>query len=173
MKKLFLSVLCLALFFTACKKDAVTTDFDRSYAKWLAFKKSQNNSYSFTAVTSSFVLFNTETKITVVNGAITARDFASYQYHQSQGTDTLTRVIVDQWHEDKTNLNSHNNSPWLLTLDDVYAKANADWLSVDAHKNTIYFETKNNGMISTAGYYPNGCADDCFTGINISSISAL
>ncbi len=173
MRKIFILVLCLAVFFSACKKDAATTDFDKSYANWLSFKKSQNNSYSFTAVTDSWVLFDTETKITVVNGAITARDFVAYQYHQSQGADTLTKVTVDQWHEDKTNLNSHTDSQWLLTLEDVYAKAKADWLSMDAHKNTIYFETKNNGMISTAGYYPNGCQDDCFTGISISSISPL
>jgi len=38
---------------------------------------------------------------------------------------------------------------------------------------TTYFEAKNNGMISSCGYWPNNCADDCFTGVSITLIEAL
>jgi len=38
---------------------------------------------------------------------------------------------------------------------------------------SVYFEAKNNGMISSCGYVQDGCMDDCFNGINIASIGLL
>ncbi|MDP2414077.1 hypothetical protein [Daejeonella sp.] len=58
-----------------------------------------------------------------------------------------------------------------INLDAVYDKAANEWLKADKKQNIIYFEAKNQGMISTSGYVPNGCQDDCFTGIRISNIS--
>lgn len=38
---------------------------------------------------------------------------------------------------------------------------------------STYFETKNNGLISTCGYVENTCADDCFIDITITRIAKL
>ncbi|SCW47000.1 hypothetical protein [Mucilaginibacter sp. NFR10] len=86
---------------------------------------------------------------------------------------TPVKAIREQWHEDKNSLNQHDAGAASITLDQVYQKAKNEWLSTDKKKNTIYFETNNNGMISNASYVPNGCQDDCSTGISISEIKAL
>ena len=44
------------------------------------------------------------------------------------------------------------------------------WLRMDEDENLIFFEANNKGMISTCGYFPKNCADDCFTGITITEI---
>jgi hypothetical protein len=174
MKKLPIFIIII-LFLAACKKDATNTAYDTSLSKLQAFKKNATNGYTFTTFSSSvFGQSSVETKITVVNNTITARDYIAYFYTPGGGTDTPTKTVTAQWHEEGATLNTHGSlTAWYLTLDDVYAKAKNEWLNVDKKTNAIYFETKNSGLISSAGYTPNGCQDDCFFGINIKSITAL
>lgn len=75
------------------------------------------------------------------------------------------------WIEYKDEINSHTNTSAAppLTLDEVYVKAQNEWL-VKRDDVTIYFEADNGGLISSCGYVPNGCADDCFRGIHIITI---
>ena len=176
MKKISLLIVVVTILLTACtkdpavnaKKDTNTLSYSNSYKAWINYKQSIHNSYSYTAITSSFTGYGTTIKIGVKNGVIISRDFTSYQYQQNNKT------IIKQWHEDATTLNSHGEeSGELMTMDDIYAKAKNVWLKVDPKANDIYFETKNNGIISSCGYYPLGCQDDCFTGINIDSVTAL
>ena len=56
-----------------------------------------------------------------------------------------------------------------LTFDQIYEKARTEWL-VKRENATTYFEAENNGLISKCGYVDDGCQDDCFIGIQISSI---
>ncbi|MGY5355583.1 hypothetical protein [Wenyingzhuangia sp. IMCC45467] len=57
-------------------------------------------------------------------------------------------------------------------MDEIYEKAKQDWL-IKRKEVLVYFETDNNGLISTCGYVPKNCMDDCFLGITIKSIEAL
>jgi hypothetical protein len=57
-------------------------------------------------------------------------------------------------------------------LDEIYSIARNEWLKKRSGV-TVYFEAKNSGMISTAGSIPDGCVDDCFSGISIRSIKEL
>jgi hypothetical protein len=177
MKAIYLLISFLGLIsFSACKKTAFENDYDKSYAKWLSFKKSSNNSYIYTTVSSSVFPEggSKETKITVMNGSITARDYIASHYERSANSPTATKVVTSQWNEDKASLNSHKNEgAQLLTLDEIYHKAKNEWLKADKKANDIYFETKNNGIISSCGYIPKGCQDDCFSGINISLVTPL
>jgi len=77
-----------------------------------------------------------------------------------------------QWLENKQELGTHKDGAALWTLDQVYQHAQEVWL-VRNKEAQIYFEAQNNGMLSQAGFTPNNCADDCFSGITIKSISAL
>jgi glycine betaine/choline ABC-type transport system substrate-binding protein len=183
MKKLY-TILFALLVFAACTKDntATTTqkktlsystkDYNESLTLWAQYKASVKNTYTYTVLRSSFTGNNSETKITVVNGAVTKRDYIYYQYDMSTGTST--RVVLREWHETTGNLGSHTDEgAALLTIDDVYANAKNVWLKADPNTNDVYFEAKNDGLISTAGYVLKGCADDCFIGINIISVSSL
>ncbi|MFT4095190.1 MAG: hypothetical protein QM640_16280 [Niabella sp.] len=80
--------------------------------------------------------------------------------------------VYEDWTEDETTLYSHDGWNVSLTLDEIYAKAKNEWLQVDEDENWIYFETENDGMISSCGYTPKNCADDCFMGINIVEIKS-
>lgn len=167
--KFFIPFILFLAIFSSCKKDALNSDFEQSRKVWLAFKKSANNNYSYTVKTASWAGFGDSTIISVSNGIVSGRMYTSYTIDGATGH-TSTR---ETWTETSTNLNTHQSGASTINLDAVYEKAINDWLKADKKQNTIYFEAKNQGMISTCGYVPNGCQDDCLTGIRISNISGL
>ncbi len=171
MKTKLYIVTCLIILLAGCKKDPLDTivskngvSYKQSLGNWQAYKRSVNNNYIYTVTTASWTGFSTETKITVHNGVVTARNYALYQMINS------SRVALNSYSEISTTLNTHTEGAQTLTLDDIYSKAANDWLKADTNTNTIYFEVDANGLLSSAGYVPKNCADDCFVGINISSI---
>lgn len=165
--KYLLGLFIVLSFLSACKKGAFQSDFAKSRTAWQDFKKASDNSYTYTVTTSSWAGFGTSTIISITNGIVTGRDYTSYSFDGQTGQKT-TR---ESWSEDKVTLNSHVEGAASISMDAVYDKAASVWLKADAKKNTVYFEAKNNGMISTCGYVPSDCMDDCFTGINIAEIS--
>jgi hypothetical protein len=167
--KFFIPVIIFLAIFSSCKKDALNSDFEQSKKVWQAFKKSANNNYSYTVKTASWAGFGDSTIIFVSNGIVSGRKYTSYIMDGGTGQ-TSTR---ETWTENSTNLNTHQSGASTINLDAVYEKAVNDWLKADKKQNTIYFEAKNQGMISTCGYVPNGCQDDCFTGIKISNIKSM
>ncbi|MFC0516891.1 hypothetical protein ACFFGT_21970 [Mucilaginibacter angelicae] len=173
MKKAFILILLIVSGLSACKKDANETAYDKSFKVWQNFKAESKNSYTYTVNSASVFGAGSETKITVQNGVVVARDYSAYILEYRTANTPPAKVIKDQWHEDKSSLSQHNSGASAITLDQVYQKAKNEWLAADKKKNTIYFETNNNGMISNASYVPNGCQDDCSTGISISEIKAL
>ncbi|GAA4090628.1 hypothetical protein [Mucilaginibacter panaciglaebae] len=172
-KLLLLGALLLATTLFACKKGGVSSSFDKSYDAWLAFKKKTNDTYVYVAVHDVKSSTYSETKITVTQGNITARDFVSYQYVFKPDSDITTKVLTDDWHESGGSLNTHGSTAAnLYTLDDIYYKAQNIWLKANTNKNVVTFEAKNDGLISIAGYTPKNCpSGDCFIGINIKSIT--
>ena len=171
MKNLYaIIILTITVFLSACKKDVVTSDYDKSYVAWSNFKNSSNNSYAYTEHSGSVFGSYTETKITVKSGIITTREFVSGNYKPN----TNVLIITKTWTENVGSLNTHGNEGFeLLTLDQVYNKAKTVWLKADPKQNNIYFEYKNNGLISSAGFVPKGCQDDCFNGVSIKDINPL
>ncbi|EHQ30729.1 hypothetical protein [Mucilaginibacter paludis] len=171
MKKLLL-VLIWFVCLLGCKKEdfSYQSDFEKSYNAWLSFKSTSGNNYDYTVVSGSVFGFGSTTIITVINGKITARSYEAYRIAQSPGGNT---TVLKSWAEDASSLNTHaSEGALLLTLDEVYDKAKSVWLKADKKTNDISFVAANNGLISACGYYPNGCQDDCFFGINIASIKA-
>ena len=160
-----LGLLLVSLMFSCDKTDIdFENDFEKSQKAWKAFKKSSGNSYKYTVVFSSWAGMRSETTITVSNGKIVQRE---YKYSKREN---LTVIDEFQWIENENEINTHKDAgAEPLTLDEIYAKAESDWL-VKRDKATTYFEAKNDGMISSCGYVNDGCQDDCFNGIKISYI---
>jgi hypothetical protein len=117
---------------------------------------------------SVFTTYGWETTITVSNGIIIQRDFTYTGNPENIPEDKL------EWTENENEINSHEYSSAAdaLTLDEIYNKAEQEWL-IKRKNATSYFESENNRLISTCGYVENGCMDDCFVGITIKSIEAL
>ncbi len=168
MKTIF-SILFLSLIVISCKKSEseVTSRFNESLKRFNEFKQQTGNNYSYTVTISSWTGFSSSTKITVLNGIVSSREYTA-----ATRNDT-SLVQLASWKETFVNLNSHQEGAQTLTLVQVYEKAKNEWLTANKKHNDIYFETKNNGMISLCGYVPDGCQDDCFFGIRISEIKAI
>lgn len=73
-----------------------------------------------------------------------------------------------------TGLELHEQTPAsrVQPLDEVYERARSVWLKKRSDAK-ISFEAKNDGLISAAGFVPDGCMDDCFPGIVIRSIETI
>lgn len=175
MKTLFYSFIFLILgsTVTSCEKDDINhqSDFEKSYHMWLDFKKLSNNSYEYTVPGSSWTGQRWETTIQVSEGNIIQRHFK-----HTSSTDLATDVPQEEleWTENGNDINSRINTSaaQALTLDEIYEKAKTEWL-IDRKNVKTYFETKNDGLISTCGYVENGCMDDCFIGISLKNIKKL
>ncbi|HTD97963.1 MAG TPA: hypothetical protein VK668_01700 [Mucilaginibacter sp.] len=182
MKRTFLLFVTLIFVISSCKKDdpAINAKKDNgdgpvlgyndSYSAWVSYKNNVGNNYAYTVAWGSFFGFGAELKTNVSNGKVVSRDYTAYTYAQNSSVKTVSK----QWHEDGAALNTHpNDAAEALTIDGVYLKAKNVWLKADPKTNDIYFETKNNGIISSCGYVPKGCQDDCFNGIHITAVTAL
>ena len=147
------------------------SNFKKSYGKWSEFKAKSNNSYEYTAESSSWVGLAWQTVITVNNGEVVQRSF-KYTYIANELKENFGEEL--EWVENKEELNTHKNTGASapLTLDEIYIKAEQDWLQ-KRKGFTTYFEAKNDGLISLCGFIPENCMDDCFTGISIKQIEIL
>lgn len=167
MKRIFIILFCIAFILPSCEKNLHQNEFDKSYKAWLDFKTKSDNSYQYVTTTSSWTGYKTETTITVSKGKIIGRNYKAWSFDKN----TQQHTIAAEWTENADNVNTHD--PKSMTLEEVYSKAKNEWLKMDPKENNIYFENNNNGMISSCGYVPKNCADDCFMGINIKSITDL
>mgnify|MGYP001165979490 CR=1 FL=1 len=202
-KFIVLFLVVAALFSACKKEDFAYEDaFNRSYKTWLDFKASSGDNYRYVVTGATWAGSAWETTITVKSGVVTRRDFRYTRFNDVWRPETgwtlnevdeilvafeksahaLTEQEKDsflaqlEWSETEEELDAdaHAQSPAgaLLTLDDIYDTARTVWLE-NRSDATVSFDAKNNGMLSSAGFVPDNCADDCFSGINIQSIEAI
>lgn len=162
---LLLSIVSL---FVGCSKMEHGDEFTKSKDVYIAFKASSKNNYQYVVVTSSWTGSSTATTMIIQNGKVVGRSFVAKQIISSGGAP----VVAREWTEVADSLGRHNDGAAILTLDEVYEKARTEWLKKRDNAD-VYFEAKNSGMISNAGYTERNCADDCFRGISISAIKKL
>ena len=160
----------LLLAIASCKKDSIAhaSDYNASYTAWLQFKDSSHNSYRYKVVSGSWTGTSSETIISVRDGKVVGRSF-KYTVRLWNSTTTTT---MEEWVENEVQLNTHEKGAGAITLDAVYQQARENWLKKRDDADT-YFEARNHGKLSSAGYVPHGCADDCFRGITIALIEAI
>ncbi|MGO3708112.1 MAG: hypothetical protein ACTJGD_08160 [Mesonia hippocampi] len=162
------SIIILSSLVLACAPTNISyqKEYNTSAKTWESFKKNTENSYQYTVSNSSWTGITQQTTISVKKGKVIQREFK-----QSHPQSSLKENNIS-WIENEQEINTHKNAAEAITLDEVYKKAKKIWLAKkDGAK--IYFETKNNGIISTCGYVEPNCADDCFKGIRITKIKPL
>jgi hypothetical protein len=162
-------LLLIVTLFGACKKDVeYASELSRSKEVYIAFKSSVDNNYQYVVTTNSWTGYSSATTLVIKDGKVAGRSYVAKQMADTG----FAQVVVKEWTEDAGSLGTHTDGAALQNLDDVYEQAKKEWLKkrTDAY---VYFEAKNSGMISTAGFSEKNCADDCFQGIEISSITKL
>lgn len=166
-----IALLLIGGLISSCESDDVDqNEFQNSIKVLSDFKKSTDNSYKYIVSGVSWVGTAWETTITISDGKAIQRHF---KYTNTQGLRNDIPKEELEWTENGNEIGSHKNiAATALTLDEIYNKAEQEWL-IKRDNAKIYFETKNNGLISTCGYVENGCQDDCFIGIHIKSIEPL
>lgn len=165
-----LLVLTGAILVSCTKSDIeYENQFAESYDAWISFKKASGNTYSYVVASGSWTGTGTETRVVVSEGKVVGRTFIM---RRSKNDGTPAFDVLEEWHEDAGEINTHSSGAAPVTLDEVYAKARTEWLMKREGAQT-YLETENNGMISICGYRKDNCADDCFVGISITSIEEL
>lgn len=120
---------------------------------------------------SSWVGLSWETTIEITNGLVTLR---SFEYLQIDESFDIPEAELS-WVESGEEINSHGSEGpafLTLTLDEVYEKARTEWL-IKQNNTNPRFEATNNGLISLCGYIIEGCQDDCFVRVRITSIEPL
>ena len=170
-KTFLIALLLIGSLFNSCDSDHLEHQdkFEISQKTWLDFKESSNDSYKYTVTSSSWIGFSWETTITVENGIVIQRNF---EYTSTEGISTDIQEDEFQWTETDSEIGTHENGAEPITLNEIYNKAQNDWL-MERNNTTTYLETENNGMISICGYVDNQCADDCFIGVSIKKIESL
>lgn len=199
--KIILSFILSTILLLSCSKDSLEyqNDFENSYVAYQQFKKANNNSYRYKTYSSSWVGHTTEYTIEVMNGTITKRSFAytiigntkrpekgwtteiAKSAFKSIGysDEEISKLFNEynmlsklEWSENKQELGTKESPFNMWTLDQIYETAKKEWI-IKRKDAQVFFESNNNGLISSAGYIPNGCQDDCFIGISIRSIEPI
>lgn len=173
-KRLYVLTLLIAALLSSCKKSDIEYEnsFEKSHRAWLDYKKTNDNSYSYTVTGGSWTGVSWETNLLVLKGEVISRRF-----RYTHIDDLIKKSMPSErleWVEIQGELNSHQATPAaeVVTLDEVYMRAKNDWLKKREGARVI-FETNNKGLISSCGYIPDGCQDDCFSGITISKIEPV
>jgi len=166
-----IAIVFISVLISSCESDEIShqDDFQKSSEALQNFKKATNDSYKYIVTSQSWIGIAWETTITVSNGKIVERHF---KYTKTEGGSNIPQEELE-WTENESEIGNHkNNGAPALTLDEIYVKAQQEWLLKRDNTET-YFEAKNNGLLSTCGYIEKGCQDDCFVGIHIKSIEPI
>jgi hypothetical protein len=174
--KLFLFFLLPLIGFSCEKNDkqSVLTDlkgqygfsFNQSLNIWNDFKNKNGNSYSYTTTVGSWTGYGSTTEFKIEEGVIISRTYQRFKINGQDGT----KEILESYNETGDGLGTHSKGASLLTIDDLYEACANKYLMADQKSNALYFETSKDGLMTSCGFVPNGCMDDCFQGVIISSV---
>ena len=137
----------------------------QSFNQWDDLKKDNGNSYVYKTTFISWTGYGHTTELRVENGIVVSRDFEEFRINFS----TQQNEIIETYSESFDELGSHEKGATPRTIDELYNSCAKKYLKVNKKKNTIYFETEENGLMKSCGFVPNECIDDCYISVNISS----
>ncbi len=140
-----------------------------SLTQWTELKNINGNSYIYQTTFFSWTGFGSNTELKIEEGIVTSRVYQEFKINETNGQ----REIIDTYTESEADLGSHEKGATPLTIDDLYNSCAGEYLSVDKEKNTLYFEAELDGLMTLCGFVPDGCMDDCFRGVTITSFEWL
>ena len=131
--------------------------YKKSLNKWADLKKLNGNSYKYQTTFLSWTGFGNTTELKIVDGKVIARIYHEFCTDNKTGK----RILIDSYTENENSIGNHEKGASPLTIDELYNSCAANYLIVDDKKNTVYFETSVNGLMTLCGFVPDGGADEC------------
>jgi len=181
MKAPLITLFCVALL-TACSMQKNTSETSpipvtntyelqrqASLNAWDSLAKHYNYSYQYTVGFVSWTGYSNQTIITVNKGKVISRKFKETDPNNGVEVSAENTFVYE---EDAKSLNTHEQGAKARTISELYTNC-ANHVKMDTATNTVYFTTFDNQIMKTCGYVPNGCADDCFFGIELDKIKWL
>ena len=158
----------------SCQEDgfpnqAVKIEFTESLEQWNKLNETNGRSYKYTTTFTSWKGYGATTEIIVMNDEVIGRNYESFQIDNLTGN----KEVLESFQEAESELNTNSYGAPTSTIDELYDSCIKNYLVVSERNNTIYFETNDDDLMILCGYVPNNCADDCFSGIRISSFEWL
>ncbi|MEL6537285.1 MAG: hypothetical protein AAFQ98_17825 [Bacteroidota bacterium] len=130
---------------------------------WRQLKEENGETYRYAFRVSSWSGYSYTTEIGVQEGEVVFRNYEVFQ----EDFENQTREIIDSYEETGAEIGTHEEGAEPLSLDELYHDCRDIYLTTNSIDNELYFDTDVVGVMSTCGYVPNGCQDDCFQGITI------
>mmetsp|Transcript_29839 Transcript_29839/g.47597 ORF Transcript_29839/g.47597 Transcript_29839/m.47597 type:complete len:161 (-) Transcript_29839:165-647(-) len=149
------------IMFIACRLSILfASSYDISLAKWTELKGSRGDCYTYTRSFVSWVGFGSRTIIKVEQGVVVERTYEAFD---------SSRTITSTYHESTPQeIGTNSQGQPAKTMDELYTEC-PSYLALDEQTNYIYFRVDDLGILQLCGYVPQGCMDDCFQGISVSS----
>ena len=148
------------------------SDYYNSLRTWNKLKLENGDSYSYINSFQSWTGNYTNTIIEVEKGKPISRNYETgiieYMPKSDGGVD-IKNTKNDTYIENQDNLGTHKAGFSPITMDNIYRNCILNISKVSSLTNNIYFETDNSGILSTCGYVPKNCQDECFEGVEINN----
>lgn len=167
---------CLSIFLLLCLISCVSVNADKqaslatSLLSWQNLKAQNDNHYAYKTTFTSVFGFGSETSFEVKDDIVIKRSYSETVRDDATGQ-TTTKLV---WTEEGANVgqNKTNGSP-ARTIEQAYAYCKDEILTKDPFANMFFLEIMDDGILSSCSFVPNGCQDDCSTGINIRELSFI
>jgi hypothetical protein len=173
LRNFIFTVCALAFFIFSCDPEALTPalnvqgdsgyTYSESRSQWLQMKEENGNSYEYTIGVISWTGDGNNTVLTIEEGKVVARKYEEF----FMDPDTGVKTYGFRYSETGAEIGAHEKGAKPMTMDALYGICLAEYLVADPDNNTVYFNTDGQGIMTTCGFVPDGCADDCFVGINL------
>ena len=167
---IFIGISCSTNKIIQISNTEIETNFNKSLKQWKIQKKAHNNSYEYQVSYLSWVGYRNTTKLVVRNGKLVSREFSETQQDEN---DRFTDNEILIFKEDESNINKNQKGFKAVLLDELYDDCGAQSLQANEKENKLFFTVDDMGIMSSCGYTPKDCVDDCSIGVYISSFKWL
>jgi hypothetical protein len=141
-------------------------DLSLSDAAMQAKLAQAGGTYSYVVGFGSFSGYSSQTTIAFANGQVASRDFKSQQTSGLGGTPT----VLAQWHEDASQIGSHQDGAPAKSLEDLYGDCRTALAGTDLTRSSLSLDFDADGVLQRCSFLPVGCMDDCSQGVAIESL---
>jgi hypothetical protein len=148
--------------------DGYAAQLQTAMATWASAKPSCPD-YHYESLTSSFIGSCTKTTVEIANDQPARRSFVAYAPGSSCGSGDAGPS--ETWEEvGAQQVGTHADGAPALTAEELFGACQAS-LAHDPNMNMLTLTIGTEGVPNRCGYTPINCADDCYSGFQLSDLT--